>query len=854
MKRRDFFKSGALSALAVTSIHPAFAALPSLSKPLGIKSTTSQRVISESLKQGSSGLTLGGIGTGGIEIGHDGALYNWRIFNNFPKSSGAPIKFTQDDLLYFIIKYQEGQKPPALRMLKLQEEVLLNKITVLKGVEKVHFKATFPFATFKYHDADMPFEVELEASSFFIPNDLKNSALPAINFDFKIHSKSAKPVDISLVGCFRNTVGYDVIDKQYAAKLETIGGNHICTMACHGIDAKHTSYGSITLSSPATDTAYLLGWDNKQKFYDNLLREAVLPNLDLTPDRNAMDRNTGTLKAGEFAYSSLSVSKTLFSNESIEHNFLFTWNFPNQYNQGFQNIEGNYYSNYFSTSNAIAEYVIAHKESLYKQTKAFIDNFYDTSLEPYVSDQINSHLNTLVSNSWLNQRGDFGIQQGLSSDKAFGEISTVDVGMFTCPVISLFPQLQRNIMKAHERVMISGSDKTFKIGPDFAKLIKGNKKDVRLDLPMQYVIMVLRDFFWTNDKLFLEQRWPYITKALDYMLELDVNQDSLPEIPASEKAILETPMFGVSSYISTLWISALASAVEGAKVLNDYKAQVRYSVPLEKAKRVSEEKLWNGKYFRFYNDEANGKMNDGCFTNQLIGQWTNRMSGLGNIYSQEKTHSALKSIYEMSYKPHRGVLNCSWKEEHSIDKEHKDEWHKYSNNISSGTELGFASQLIYEGFYEEGLSVIKTVHDRYKATDKYFDHQLNGIGHQYLPLSSWTILNALLGLEINCQTYSFSPKLPGKYYKAFFAAPGFTAHFTKNYDLFTIKVLTGKMSFNTLIIPDIDLKNKPIRVTVENKATVPNIKYLNIGHPTIHINFKETLVLEDMQSLKINFN
>jgi hypothetical protein len=46
-------------------------------------------------------------------------------------------------------------------------------------------------------------------------------------------------------------------------------------------------------------------------------------------------------------------------------------------------------------------------------------------------------------------------------------------------------------------------------------------------------------------------------------------------------------------------------------------------------------------------------------------------------------------------------------------------------------------------------------------------------------MSAWSVINALLGLTINQEVYSFSPKVPQDNLKLFFAFPGATAFFVR---------------------------------------------------------------------------
>jgi len=92
-------------------------------------------------------------------------------------------------------------------------------------------------------------------------------------------------------------------------------------------------------------------------------------------------------------------------------------------------------------------------------------------------------------------------------------------------------------------------------------------------------------------------------------------------------------------------------------------------------------------------------------------------------------------------------------------------------------------------------------------------------------MSAWAIINALLGLSINQNSYTFSPKLPEDNIKLFFATPDGTAHYIRNVknekENMTINVLTGSfncksLNLDTLIEPgqvDVFIDNNKVKLT-----------------------------------------
>lgn len=169
-----------------------------------------------------SGVALGGIGAGSIELRKDGLFYNWNIFNNTPLGAGPifelptrPGSGNEQSYLFFAVRYQlEGQQP-KIKLLNLVESFSEGSLTGenpiyyfpwLEAVDRIEYAGRFPYVDLRFEDEEMPFDVEMTASLPFIPHDIDNSSLPGVYFDFKIHSKTDKKLEVMLICTLRNLV------------------------------------------------------------------------------------------------------------------------------------------------------------------------------------------------------------------------------------------------------------------------------------------------------------------------------------------------------------------------------------------------------------------------------------------------------------------------------------------------------------------------------------------------------------------------------------------------------------------------------------------------------------------------
>jgi len=809
-----------------------------------------------------SGVALGGIGTGCAELRKDGRFYNWSIFGNKPMYTGPRIEFAEDSILFFMLRYETAGREPGIKVLQINktadfagQDAPLYYFPWMSCVAETEYRGRFPFVQMKFTDPEMPVEVELEAYSPFIPHDVKNSSLPVQIFNFRVTSTSKTPVDVMLMGTLRNCVGYDVKEKLYSTKLKESKAYKLCEMSCTGLDTAGSSFGTQALASLSGDTTYFLGWEHRHPALESMLRNKELANIDDTAKRTSYDRETGRQVALKRLFNTMGVSRKLKPAGSFGHTFVNTWHFPNLYaekgrGQAGENV-GHYYSRFFDAAAAVGDYVIENRRDLYSRTRGFVDDFYDSSAPGFVLDQINSQLNTFVTSAWLIKDGTFGIQEGLTASKSWGPVATTDVSYYgSIPVSALFADLQRNMLRAHRRQQGGNGAIVHGLRKGFTAELKGTAGVYhRLDLPGEYVTMVLREYFWSGDKAWLSDMWPSVKAALEYVLrERDYDGDGLPDMEGVMSSYDNLPMYGVASYIDSMWLAAMAYSAEAAKAIGDLEAEKKYRQILEQGTVKFEDKLWNGRYYRLWNDEGgrHGGKDEGCFTDQIIGQWAAHLCSLGEIHKAGHKHKALKSIMEMSYRQGFGLRNCSWPGDkwwHDIP---DDMWVDQLNTCWSGVELEFAALLIYEGMYEEGLKVIATVEQRYRRAGLYWDHQEFG-GHYYRPMSAFSIVNAMLGLGINAGTYSFSPKLKASELKLFFTFDGGTAHYIRKVsggsEAIEIDVKTGRFTAKKLVLSTVKYAVNKVEVSVDGrKVSLPG-SAVKLGENRIAIEFKSPLTV-----------
>jgi uncharacterized protein (DUF608 family) len=150
-------------------------------------------------------LHLGGIGTGNVELGADGRLTTWQLFNTL-RDGEVPFHFAvRAGAVARLLQTTGGPAAPR--------------------VPRIEMTGAYPFARLRYLDPDLPIELELEAFTPFAPLDTRLSSTPLAVFAFRIRNPSGQPQTVSLAAFLENPVGYDAAGSIQGNAHPAFGGN-----------------------------------------------------------------------------------------------------------------------------------------------------------------------------------------------------------------------------------------------------------------------------------------------------------------------------------------------------------------------------------------------------------------------------------------------------------------------------------------------------------------------------------------------------------------------------------------------------------------------------------------------------
>ncbi len=144
-----------------------------------------------------SGVPLGGIGCGKIELFTDGSFGGFTINHNWDRATGWMKG------IFAAVFADDGSRKSAT-MLRLASPEEYEGVDNVAGTTYV---GMFPKAQVAYSDPELPVEISLHAFSPLIPHNAADSALPAACIEFTVKNPGKSGVTTSVAISWENTLG-----------------------------------------------------------------------------------------------------------------------------------------------------------------------------------------------------------------------------------------------------------------------------------------------------------------------------------------------------------------------------------------------------------------------------------------------------------------------------------------------------------------------------------------------------------------------------------------------------------------------------------------------------------------------
>jgi non-lysosomal glucosylceramidase len=454
-----------------------------------------------------------------------------------------------------------------------------------------------------------------------------------------------------------------------------------------------------------------------------------------------------------------------------------------------------YYTNKFKSAQDVAEYVAANFKKLTDTTRLWRDTWYDSTLPYWFLDRTFVNASTPATGvCYRIANGRFYAFEGAPAPNYEG--TCTHVWQYAHSLARTFPQIERD---QRERVDLGIAFDA----PSGVIAFRGEASPGGLATDGQAgtIMRFYREHQMSPDDSWLKRNWDKIKLSYNPLFNLDKDEDGILE--GNQNNTLDCGWYGQIAWMSSMYVGALRAGEQMAREMND-------SAFAEKCARIAQDgannissRLFNGEYFFNIIDPKNAEWvnsGDGCHIDQVYGESWALQIGLGPILPEDKTRAALKSIWKYNFSPDAngyiaeykigrwfvypgdaGMLMCTfprtdWDYHRAAGTQpYGASFAPYFNETWTGQEYQVAAHMFWAGMVQEGLAIVRAIHDRYSPNRRNpWQEEEAGI-HYSRAMASHGAFLAIGGYEYHGPKghLGFAPRLaPENFRTAFTAAEG----------------------------------------------------------------------------------
>jgi hypothetical protein len=655
----------------------------------------------------AAALPLGGIGTGNLAIGADGALRQWQLHNIGNHLGELPNTF-------FALRYS-GIRPPVdgLRVLQARSFAsppvpMVNDAAVPAWHERLfsafppvaatRLRGFYPFGELEVADASLPVGVVIEAFNPLVPLDEETSGIPAALFTVRLTNRSDDHLHGWLAGALQNDVGADGVVSPRGTRHPGYGGNTnrvdraggwttlVCDNAALPDDDPRA--GQMALALEGHGSVADLCWSGPEDFAD-FVRALVVPGLPEHGEPSAFPGGRDAMAgsgwrppspAGHTWAGGLAVPWHLAPNESVAIRAVIAWSFPHRFvnydDFGPRHPErgpsrfwlGNWYARRYPRATDVVADVTARWDELHAASDAWRRVLRDSTLPADMAERLATQPIPLRTPTVFRAgTGEFFGFEGVNGASTMHHAGAVGgscplncthVWNYEHALAGLFPSLE---LSMRDTELDAAQAPTGYIPhrvvaptylPQLWDVTIGGPDEPALDGMLGTVLKAYREIRAGAGDDWLSRRWPRICLLLDHVARTwdPTGSGVLSGIQPSTHDI---DLRGTNPFMGTLWLAALRAAEEMA-LLRDDAARARWCRErFEAGSAEYDARLWTGDYFRQVlapGEPDEYQWGTGCLSDQLIGQWWAHVLGLGYVLPRDHVVQALRAVYRHNHR------------------------------------------------------------------------------------------------------------------------------------------------------------------------------------------------------------
>lgn len=799
------------------------------------------------------GMPIGGIFTGQVYLGGDGELWHWDIFKDY---GGAEEHADPRGPHYAkpLVKKSPIEQGFALQ---IGEDIIsLNQ----QGFADIKFRGQYPVGTVTYADKALPVDVKLQAYSPFIPLDSKNSGLPLTVLEYTIDNTSAQELEVSLLGWLENKVcPYDSkLTTGQRRNVSLVAANYTGVTCETNVPSGVAGSGSMSLvilnnNEVSTATAKVHNF-NRMVSSDSFAEPTIEVNVDTS--EQLIGGVKSTVKLAPNSKHTFTAVISWYYPEYTGGEVLFATLGEDKFYSSMELIDGlkqkkRFYASFLESSSDAIDYFVEHQSYLVGNTKRWLDTWYDSTLSPWLLDR--TFLNTSILATGTCHRfddGRFWAWEGVDSCPG----TCQHVWQYAQAVAKIFPDIERDLRTYTDYGIAYYPDGSLDYRAEASQFGVPAETDLSkakfaADGQLGTILRVYREHRNSDSMAFLTEIWPKVKRSMQFMMTLDSELSGI--IDAPQYNTLDVIWHGKIPWITSLYLAALAASEAMSLEMDDDIFAKECADILAKGQRNFVKQLYNGEYFVHradVNEPDSMNLTEGSYIDQVFGQSFAFQVGLGRVLPERETRSALNAIFKYNYVqdvgPYRqgftdilggrwyampgegGTIMCTWPKQDCAKKDPillglDVTSEGYLNECMAGFEYQVASHMIAEDMVVEGLSLTKSIHDRYHPSKRNPWNEIECGDHYSRSMASYGVFTSLSGFNYHGpkQHMSFAPKItPNDFKSAFTAAKGWGSYSQKLVNSttaqFELALHYGQLNLTTVDLPNL-LNSAKLKVQIE---------------------------------------
>jgi non-lysosomal glucosylceramidase len=629
-------------------------------------------------QNGPSGVPLGGIGVGTVDLAPDGRFSRMAINNWLSDESGIDRarrenpEWEREAFLSVWERDAEGHTI-AQRLIRTADNA-----EGMTGYRHSIYRGLFPTAQIAFEDGvggDLHSVVSVKAHSSLIPHNVKDSALPAFWIEVTLANSSSKPVEASVAFSWPDIISRGLTDLADLKKVPD-DATQFDPSILSTFPRESTSVAPLDLMTFTGVRQFGTPLRPHMASFQNYVNEVailaekptdgIVTYLPAWSDSDARDAFAHFRQVGEFssqfAEQALSASNKQASASAVAikarieaggkktFRFLVVWYMPElkitstEPHARFGTADyGRYFHNYFGNLNAVASYEIQERERLDHETLEWQRPILESTLPRWLQFKIINSAYTLYTNTILNKAGAFTVMEG----GMWGLAGTMDQRLSAHPFYQKFfteldrAELQQFADSQDADGGILHFDANYLVGITDHYGNTPTPHDKMVDNTASWIIQVAKDYQQTGDNSFIKKNAAAIRRGMKYMHD-QIRDDS--QIPVGPQTYDDFPHPPIYSYLGTVYLAALKATVVLGGALNDERMVTESQAQFDRTRAGLIKTLWNG-HFLAYGSDIGGvnRRDDRVFTGQLAGQFISRYAGWGDLLPMEMVQSSIRT-------------------------------------------------------------------------------------------------------------------------------------------------------------------------------------------------------------------